>query len=93
MSEIPCRLIDDVHEWRNELPTVPSQNLPNTLFGVKAEETLGLAYHGFLQPTQMEIVKSFLEMHRTNPQPNLEGVRPRHSSSIARNPASSLVVS
>ena len=39
MSEIPCRLIDDVHEWRNELSTVPSQNLPNTLFGVKAEDS------------------------------------------------------
>lgn len=23
VSEIPCRLIDDVHEWRNELSTVP----------------------------------------------------------------------
>jgi two-component system, NtrC family, nitrogen regulation sensor histidine kinase NtrY len=42
------------------------------IFGVKAEETLGLPYYGFLQPTQMEIVDSFLEMHRTNPQPNLE---------------------
>jgi len=42
------------------------------IFGVKAEETLGLPYHGFLQPTQMEVVNSFLEVHRTNPQPNLE---------------------
>ena len=23
-SEIPCRLNDDVHEWRNEVPIVPS---------------------------------------------------------------------
>ena len=24
VSEIPCRLIDDAHERRNEIPTVPS---------------------------------------------------------------------
>ena len=24
VSVIPCRLIDDLHEWRNEVPTVPS---------------------------------------------------------------------
>ena len=24
MSVIPCRLIDDLHEWRNEVPTVPT---------------------------------------------------------------------
>ena len=32
VSEIPCRLIDDLHEWRNEVPTVPTWNPLNSLF-------------------------------------------------------------
>ena len=24
VSVIPCRLIDDLHEWRNEIVTVPN---------------------------------------------------------------------
>jgi len=24
LSVIPCRLNDDLHEWRNEIPTVPT---------------------------------------------------------------------
>ena len=33
---MPCRLNDDVHEWLNEVVTVPNQNLPNSFTG---EET------------------------------------------------------
>jgi hypothetical protein len=27
---MPCRLIDGLHEWRNEISTVPNLNPPNT---------------------------------------------------------------
>ena len=30
VSQMPCRLIDDVHEWRNEVSTVPNGNPLNT---------------------------------------------------------------
>ena len=30
MSVIPCRLNVDLHEWRNEVPTVPNWIPPNT---------------------------------------------------------------
>ena len=33
---MPCRLNGDVHEWFNEVVTVPNQNLPNTLIGEDA---------------------------------------------------------
>ena len=33
MSVMPCRLNGDVHEWLNEVVTVPNQNLPNSLIG------------------------------------------------------------
>ena len=32
---MPCRLNDDVHEWFNEVATVPNQNLPKPFKGVK----------------------------------------------------------
>ena len=32
VSVIPCRLIGDLHEWRNEVPTVPSWSPPNLTF-------------------------------------------------------------
>ena len=38
MSVIPCRLNGDLHEWFNEVVTVPSWNLLNTLRGEKATE-------------------------------------------------------
>ncbi len=36
MSVMPCRLNDDVHERFNEVVTVPSQNLLNSLIGENA---------------------------------------------------------
>ena len=36
VSEMPCRLIDDLHEWRNEIATVPSLSPLNTLFRCKS---------------------------------------------------------
>ena len=36
MSVMPCRLNGDVHEWFNEVVTVPSRNLPNSLTGANA---------------------------------------------------------
>ena len=36
LSVIPCHLIDDLHEWFNEVVAVPSQNLLKTLTGEKA---------------------------------------------------------
>ncbi len=36
LSVIPCRLNGDLHEWFNEVVTVPSQNLPNSLSGEHA---------------------------------------------------------
>ncbi len=32
MSEMPCRLIDGLHEWRNEALIVPNYNSPNSPF-------------------------------------------------------------
>ena len=32
MSEMPCRLIDGLHEWRNEFSTVPTYDPPNIRF-------------------------------------------------------------
>ena len=37
---MPCRLIDDPHEWRNEISTVPNQNPLNTLFWCKGQRHL-----------------------------------------------------
>ena len=37
---MPCRLIDGLHEWRNEISTVPSQSLPNTSFWCKDQRCL-----------------------------------------------------
>ena len=36
MSVMPCRLNGDVHEWLNEVVTVPNQVLPNSF---TSEET------------------------------------------------------
>lgn len=33
---MPCRLNSDVHEWFNEVVTVPNQDLLNTLDGENA---------------------------------------------------------
>jgi hypothetical protein len=33
---MPCRLNGDVHEWFNEVVTVPSQNLLNSNIGEQA---------------------------------------------------------
>ena len=33
MSVMPCRLNGDVHEWFNEVVTVPNQNLLNSMTG------------------------------------------------------------
>ena len=33
---MPCRLNGDVHEWFNEVVTVPNQNLPKILSGENA---------------------------------------------------------
>jgi len=33
---MPCRLNGDVHEWFNEMVTVPNQNLLNPLAGENA---------------------------------------------------------
>ena len=33
---MPCRLNDGLHEWRNEIVTVPTKNLPNTLSRCKS---------------------------------------------------------
>ena len=35
---MPCRLNDGLHEWRNEIATVPDQNPLNTLPGAKARD-------------------------------------------------------
>ena len=32
VSVIPCRLNDGLHEWRNEIPSVPNLSPPNTLY-------------------------------------------------------------
>ena len=37
---MPCRLNDGLHEWRNEISTVPSQSLLNTLFWCKSQRCL-----------------------------------------------------
>ena len=34
---MPCRLNDDVHEWYNEIATVPSWNLLNTVSWCEAQ--------------------------------------------------------
>ena len=34
---MPCRLIDGLHEWRNEISTVPNQNPLNILFWCKGQ--------------------------------------------------------
>jgi hypothetical protein len=31
LSEMPCRLIDGLHEWRNEISTVPNRIPPKIL--------------------------------------------------------------
>jgi len=36
MSVMPCLLNGDVHEWFNEVVTVPNQNLLNSLTGENA---------------------------------------------------------
>ncbi len=36
MSVMPCHLNGDVHEWFNEVVTVPNQNLLNSLTGENA---------------------------------------------------------
>ncbi len=36
MSVMPCHLNGDVHEWFNEVVTVPNQNLLNSLAGENA---------------------------------------------------------
>ena len=36
MSVMPCRLNGDVHEWFNEVVTVPNQDLLNSLSGEHA---------------------------------------------------------
>ena len=36
MSVMPCRLNGDVHEWFNEVVTVPNQDLLNLLIGENA---------------------------------------------------------
>ncbi len=35
---MPCHLIGDLHEGRNEVLSVPNYNPPNTLFGAKARD-------------------------------------------------------
>ena len=37
MSVIPCRLIDDLHEWCNEVPAVPNRIPLNTLSWCKGQ--------------------------------------------------------
>ena len=37
VSEIPCRLIDDAHEGRNEISSVPGWCPPNTSFWCKGQ--------------------------------------------------------
>ena len=39
LSEMPCRLIDDPHEWRNEVLTVPNWKPPNTLLWCKSHRS------------------------------------------------------
>ena len=39
MSVMPCRLNGDVHEWFNEVVTVPSQNLLKLLIGENADDS------------------------------------------------------
>jgi hypothetical protein len=34
---MPCRLIDGLHEWRNEISTVPNLNPPNILSWCKGQ--------------------------------------------------------
>lgn len=34
---MPCRLIDDLHEWCNEVPTVFTWILPNITFWCKVQ--------------------------------------------------------
>ena len=36
---MPCRLIDGLHEWRNEIDTVPGWNPPNNFTGAKASDS------------------------------------------------------
>ncbi len=36
---MPCRLNGDVHEWFNEVVTVPNQSLPKPFNGVQAVVT------------------------------------------------------
>ena len=38
MSVIPCRTNYDLHEWFNEVVTVPDQNLPKILCGENATD-------------------------------------------------------
>ena len=40
VSEMPCRLNADLHEWCNEITTVPNWNLPNTPFWCKGQRIL-----------------------------------------------------
>jgi len=40
MSEMPCRFNDGLHEWRNEIPTVPAMIPPKTLFWCKSQRDL-----------------------------------------------------
>ena len=35
---MPCRLIDGLHEWRNEITAVPTNVPPNIFCGAKAAE-------------------------------------------------------
>ena len=37
MSEMPCRFIDGLHEWRNEISTVPSWKPLNILYWCKGQ--------------------------------------------------------
>ena len=38
-NEMPCRLNDGLHEWRNEISTVPNWSPPNTLFWCKGQRS------------------------------------------------------
>lgn len=40
MSVMPCLLNGDVHEWFNEIVTVPNQDLLNSLTGENAGDAL-----------------------------------------------------
>ena len=37
VSEMPCRLIDDLHEGRNEIAIVPNKIPPNITFWCKVQ--------------------------------------------------------